>query len=245
MIKDDSGNRRFYGVYRGVVVDNLDPIGKNRVRLQVPQVLLAEETGWAWGIFPNTAIILPNVGDGVWVLFEGGDPSYPTWLGSFTPGTTPLHYGSFFDTTTQTAAAINTAYHVQFNTTDALCTNGLTVLNDENGNPTKIKVNKTGVYNFMFSFQLHNTGGGGSGTTAQIWFAKNEVTIPDSNTRIDVPSNAPYMVAAWNLFMHLNAGEYGQIMWSTNNTSIKIEHNTASAPAPAIPSVIVTVNQVS
>jgi hypothetical protein len=85
MIKDESGNRRFIGVYRGVVVDNNDPLGKSRLRLQIPQVLLEEETGWAWGIFPNIAVTLPEIGDGVFVSFEGGDPSFPIWLGSFTP----------------------------------------------------------------------------------------------------------------------------------------------------------------
>jgi hypothetical protein len=40
------------------------------------------------------------------------------------------------------------------------------------------------------------------------------------------------------------AGDNFQIMWSTNNTNIGIDHNTATAPAPAIPSVIITVMQV-
>jgi Type VI secretion system/phage-baseplate injector OB domain len=84
MIKDESGNRRFIGVYRAIVVDNNDPLGKNRLRLQIPQVLLGEETGWAWGIFPATSSNLPNIGDGVWVSFEGGDPSHPVWTGVFT-----------------------------------------------------------------------------------------------------------------------------------------------------------------
>lgn len=245
MFKDDLGNARFAGVYRAVVVDNNDPLGKNRLKLKIPQLIGDLVTGWCWGIFPNTAIVLPDIDEGVWVVFEGGDPSYPTWLGSFNPGPTPLNYGSFFDTTDQIAASINTGYHIQVNSTDTSCTKGISVINDENGKPTKIQVNKTGVYNFAFSFQLHNTGGGGSGSTVQIWFAKNETNIPDSNTRIDVPSNAPYVVAAWNLFIKLNAGEYGQIMWSTDNAAIMLEHNSSSSPGPAIPSVIITVNQVS
>ena len=85
MIKDNSGNRRFYGVYRGIVVDTQDPLNKGRLRLQVPQVLLEEETGWAWASYqPGVLNVLPQVGAGVFVMFEGGDPSFPIWLGTFT-----------------------------------------------------------------------------------------------------------------------------------------------------------------
>jgi hypothetical protein len=83
MIKDEAGNRRFYGVYRGVVVDNADPLNKGRLRLQVPQVLLSEETGWAWGMNqPGVSRALPALNEGVFVVFEGGDPSFPIWMGT-------------------------------------------------------------------------------------------------------------------------------------------------------------------
>jgi hypothetical protein len=84
MIKDAYGNSRFYGIYRGVVRDNADPLNKTRVKVQVPQVLADAVTEWAWPV--NTlglAPVIPNVSQGVWVMFEGGDPSYPVWLGIF------------------------------------------------------------------------------------------------------------------------------------------------------------------
>lgn len=85
MIKDEAGNRRFYGVYRGVVVDNADPLNKGRLRLQVPQVLLSEETGWAWAVHQSGALtVTPEINSGVFVVFEGGDPSAPVWIGTFT-----------------------------------------------------------------------------------------------------------------------------------------------------------------
>lgn len=81
MIKDEFGNRRFFGVYRGIVLDTKDPLNRKRVRLEVPQVLVSETTGWAWAMHQDAT--LPNVGQGVWVQFEGGDPSYPIWISSF------------------------------------------------------------------------------------------------------------------------------------------------------------------
>jgi hypothetical protein len=85
MIKDSYDNARFFGVYRGVVVDNQDPMGKGRLRVQVPQVLLEEVTGWAWSVHTaGTPLVLPTSGSGVFVMFEGGDPSFPICIGTFT-----------------------------------------------------------------------------------------------------------------------------------------------------------------
>jgi hypothetical protein len=105
MIRDDSGNQRFFGNYRGVVVDNLDPDGQNRLRVTVPQIFATTPTGWAW---PKNAsgitTQVPAVGQGVWVEFEGGDSSFPIWTGTFGKNVaennhikiTPLASGSLY-----------------------------------------------------------------------------------------------------------------------------------------------------
>lgn len=91
MIKDSYDNVRFFGVYRGVVVDNQDPLGKGRLRLKVPQVLLDQVTDWAWAIHqPGVVRLSPPIGEGVFVMFEGGDPSFPIWMGTFSEGATPV-----------------------------------------------------------------------------------------------------------------------------------------------------------
>jgi microcystin-dependent protein len=84
MIIDEYGNRRFYGLYRGVVVDNNDPLGKGRVRLRVPQVLFNALTDWAWAQQAHGVRVAPPAArQNVWVMFEGGDPSFPVWVGTF------------------------------------------------------------------------------------------------------------------------------------------------------------------
>ena len=84
MIKDSSGNQRFYGVYRAVVFDNKDPNLLNRLRLKIPQVFADVPTGWAWPTsFAGLKTTVPEIGQGIWVMFEGGDPSFPMWLGVF------------------------------------------------------------------------------------------------------------------------------------------------------------------
>ena len=84
MITDDKGNKRFYGVYRGTIADVKDPDKQRRVRLTVPQAMGDAVSEWAW---PHDSSAVqatpPTVGQGVWVLFEGGDPSYPVWTSTF------------------------------------------------------------------------------------------------------------------------------------------------------------------
>jgi len=91
MIKDVYGNARFYGVYRGVVASTQDPQGLGRLKLKVPQILANQETEWAWPVEKyGTSTVIPNVGQGVWTMFEGGDPSYPMWIGTFGGSTTAV-----------------------------------------------------------------------------------------------------------------------------------------------------------
>lgn len=77
----------YYGKYRGFVVDNKDPEKLGRVKLQVPQVA-GDKTieYWAWGTNQPAGddfgdFFIPPKGAGVWVEFEGGNPSFPTYGG--------------------------------------------------------------------------------------------------------------------------------------------------------------------
>ena len=146
-------------------------------------------------------------------------------------------YGSYFSNVDQTAAATNTAYAMTVN--NVIGQNGISVVSG-----SQITFTSSGTYDIQFSAQFHNNGGGGGGNTVQIWFRKNGTDLPDSATRISVPTNNPYVVAAWDFMDNFSAGDNFQIMWSTDNTNIGIDHNTAVAPAPNIPSVIITVMQV-
>lgn len=86
MVVDEYGNRRFYGLYRAVVFANNDPLGQGRLKLRVPQVLGSQVTDWAWvRNTPGVTVDPPAVGHGIWVLFEGGDPSFPVVVGTFGP----------------------------------------------------------------------------------------------------------------------------------------------------------------
>lgn len=49
-----SDGGKFYGIYRGVVLDRSDPEGRYRLRVKVPQVTGEASTGWVWPCLPVT-----------------------------------------------------------------------------------------------------------------------------------------------------------------------------------------------
>jgi hypothetical protein len=71
---------RFYGIYRGVVVDNVDPQQRRRLLIRAPGVS-PDPLGWALPALTATKEAgLPALGEPVWVLFEAGDAGLPVWL---------------------------------------------------------------------------------------------------------------------------------------------------------------------
>jgi hypothetical protein len=143
-------------------------------------------------------------------------------------------YGSFYDTTTQTATTINTAKAVTFNNTDL--TNGVYL-----GTPTsRVYVDTPGIYNFDTSFQLDKTAGGVG--LFYLWFRLNGVDVPDSASQIRIQGNNAEIFSSLNYFFDLNAGDYVEIMYSVDDLSVQILAEAAAAPHPGIPSIILTVS---
>lgn len=79
---------QFFGKYRGMVLNNVDPMQQGRLMVQVPDVAGLLPTSWAMPCVPvaglqNGLFALPMIGSGVWIEFERGDPGYPIWTGCF------------------------------------------------------------------------------------------------------------------------------------------------------------------
>jgi hypothetical protein len=86
---------RYYGKYRGTVLNNVDPENRGRLMAIVPDVQGLVPTTYALPCVPaagkgSGAYFLPEIGAGVWIEFEQGDPDYPIWTGCFWGATIEL-----------------------------------------------------------------------------------------------------------------------------------------------------------
>lgn len=79
---------RFYGKYRGTVLNNVDPMQQGRILAIVPDVTGPLPSSWAMPCLPlagiNTGLYtVPPIGAGVWIEYEKGDADHPIWVGGF------------------------------------------------------------------------------------------------------------------------------------------------------------------
>jgi hypothetical protein len=149
-------------------------------------------------------------------------------------------YGSFFDTTIQSASA-NTAYSMRLDTTDKV--NGFSITSG-----SRITAANKGVYNLQFSAQLRNTAN--TNITFDIWLAYTGSNYAHSNTAQDVtkvPGSNGKGVAAWNFVVPIEKNDWIELKWSCNDSTGQLfATSSVTAPVrPSVPSVIATINQIA
>ena len=79
---------KLYGKYRGLVLNNIDPMQLGRLMVQVPDAGGVMPGTWAMPCVPiagiqNGMFALPMIGSGVWIEYEQGDIDHPVWVGCF------------------------------------------------------------------------------------------------------------------------------------------------------------------
>jgi hypothetical protein len=91
--------------------------------------------------------------------------------------------------------------------------------------------------------------GGNSSTHAHIWLYQNGLDVLYSSSQIGFPSNSTYVVPAWNFFFSTTTpNEYVELKWEINSNvdnQLLVKYQPAAGNVPAIPSLIVTINQVN
>ena len=80
--------KKFWGKYRATVLNNIDPMQLGRILVTVPDVQGIIPSSWAMPCVPIAGkqmgtYFVPQIGAGVWVEFEQGDPDYPVWVGGY------------------------------------------------------------------------------------------------------------------------------------------------------------------
>jgi len=149
-------------------------------------------------------------------------------------------YGSFYDTTTQSIAVINTAYAITLNSTASKINDGPMSYGVYIGTPTsRVYVDNTANYNIQFSLQIYSSSA--SAKVVSIWLRVNGVNVAESATNFTVSLNNEAAVASWNFVINLTAGDYFELMWAADSTAVTIQSLAATAVRPAIPGVILTV----
>jgi hypothetical protein len=151
-------------------------------------------------------------------------------------------YGSFYDTTTQSAAAL-TIKAITFNSTELS-------YNVSIGTPTsRIVVARAGIYNIQFSAEISNPSAAIDDVT--IWIRQNGVNIPNSAGIVGTPAKHGaingHTIIGWNYILQAAANDYFELYWITDNGTTQILTYPASTVAPIhpqAPSMILTVQQV-
>jgi len=140
-------------------------------------------------------------------------------------------YGTFYTTADQ-AIGVNTATVI----------NGSWVEADSNKtylDGSRIYVQESGDYFVQFSAMFIKTNA--SSGTASMWYRKNGVDIPYSNTKITLAGNNSEITMTVSLIVDLDAGDYIQFVASASNTNTFISADSAGV-GPAVPGIIATLN---
>ena len=150
------------------------------------------------------------------------------------------HYGSFSDTTTQTASLNTAAYPMIFNTTEIA--DGVSIANN-----SRITVANTGIYNVQFSAQFYKSSG--NATNVHIWLRYTGSNVPRTAGIVEINGSQAKNIAAWNYVLPIVANDYVELMWRTEDAgasgAVLLYETSGSSPTrPETPSVIVTVQQV-
>ena len=184
-----------------------------------------------------TAATLPLTGAELVPIVQGGD-NKKTTVGDIAE--VNVAYGAWSDAADQTGST-TAGTAMTYDTQDV--SDSVTLVDN-----SKITVPNTGIYDLQFSAQFRNTDN--TQHEVVVWFKVNGSDLTNSATRVTVPSRKSasiygYMVAAWNIFLDLNSTDYVEIFWQPTSLLVTMEHDSAGATYPAIPSVIVTIQQVA
>lgn len=139
----------FYGKYRGMVLNNVDPQQIGRLQVQVPDVAGVLPTSWAMPCFPSSgtqmgAYMIPQIKAGVWVEFEQGNPDYPIWSGCWYGAAAEVPSMALAGNPASPSILLQSGLQNTFMISDLPGPTGGLVLKSTTG--ASITVNDTGIY---------------------------------------------------------------------------------------------------
>jgi hypothetical protein len=146
-------------------------------------------------------------------------------------------YGLFERTTDLSVTGINTAFVVNFDTTEI--SNGVGI----GTTSSQLKVDQSGFYKIDISAQIDSTDSGLQGAVMYMWIRKNGINVDDSTRRQGIIGTAPSTNISFSVNISLNINDYIEIAYAADSTSLKFDAAAATAFAPSTAAVKVTVTQ--
>jgi hypothetical protein len=156
------------------------------------------------------------------------------------------YWGSFWDTTTQTAPSANTPYSITLNSADA-ANNGVSVVSG-----SRVTFAYAGVYSLTFSIQFTNSDN--QIHDANVWLRKNDSgstgDLPDTDSKFSIIASHGgvhgNVIGTVNFVVPLAAGDFIELVWATTSTQVTLETIPAGTTpvSPRVPCVVFTATQV-
>lgn len=148
------------------------------------------------------------------------------------------YYGEFLKTGTVSPALANTSYAVTWDST--AIANGVSIVSS-----SQITVSESGLYQFDVTLQLAS--GNTSAKNVRFWFKKNGTNVADTTRIVTVNINNGFTPIAMAEFFSLAAGDYIELWWQSDDTSVTLVTDPAGGTAPndypAAPAGIIAVTQ--
>lgn len=135
-----------------------------------------------------------------------------------------------------TAAAADTAYKIALGN---VATDGITLT----GSPlTEITFEEGGLYSLSFSAQISSTSG--STVYFRFWPRINGVDGTGSTILASLHNNGATTTVSRTAIFSINAGDVLNVMWATSSTNGFLQAHSATAYAPASPSVTLAITRI-
>jgi len=137
----------------------------------------------------------------------------------------------FWSTVTQSGSA-GVSGSITFNNSGSVA--GVSIVNN-----TQVTLAQAGTYNIQFSAQVETSAGA---DTMYMWFKKNGTNITDSASKVLLANNTAQVLTV-NIFDEGVANDYYELAYQTTNGNATVLYEPATGNIPAIPSVILTIQQ--
>jgi hypothetical protein len=148
---------------------------------------------------------------------------------------TGLAYANYYSTIDQTPAAANTAYEVTFNGTGSEHDVSLV-------SSTRITVDQAGLY--TVNVKLQGTSSTASSSTIYAWIAINGTDVANSRADFTIKANGDTKLVSYMYQVSLVIGDYVEVRWAADTTSLMLDAIAATAFAPAASSASVFLTQI-